>query len=42
MEYLGDYCLKNQPAEVGLEDLRRQPLTQTLYSQDWESPQAKQ
>ena len=31
MEYLGGYCIKTQPAKVGLEDLRRQSLTQTLY-----------
>jgi hypothetical protein len=32
MEYLGGCCIKNQTAKNGLEELRRQSLTQTLYS----------
>lgn len=31
MEYLGGYCIKNQPVKISLEDLRRQSLTQNLY-----------
>lgn len=30
MEYLSAYCIKNQPAKMDLEDLKRQSLTQTL------------
>ena len=31
MEYLGGYCIKNQPVKMSFEDLRRQSLTQNLY-----------
>lgn len=30
MEYLGGYCIKNQLAKMGLEDLRRQPDSNTV------------
>lgn len=42
MEYLGGYCIKKQPAKMGLEDLRRRSLTQPCARQGRGSPQARE